>query len=320
MQSFGGVHVHSPLHNLRPRRKRFLQLEEFRKYHDALYAGFSKIEMTVVGRRQMGGDLYKFDMIHIISPQSTGELEKMCSMWLPMLNFSGVALISGRGQLDESGFKTRLSHACPRCSVRILQMDHWVAILSIQPIGIVRDLLLSPDDGFLPLASLLRLLGDRVRSQLLSRRLAAAEESEIYAQIRLGQTALRLDKTWLEKEDLRTLQHLSDAGTKTSTEDAKSTLSLGDDGLFAGTRTILLRLRQQYSGERDAQLGQEKSSGTNAAVPCLRRFLRNRKGSLIRRQPSRRFPSLWYSGTKSISPFYACVRSNSLRAWITNSS
>src|ERR1017187_2327867 len=166
------------------------QLEEFRTYHDALYSGFSEIEMTGVRRRQMAEDLYKFDLVHIVSPQTAGELEKTCSTWLPKLNFSGAALISGRGRFDQSGLKRTLNEACLRYCVRILQMENWVAILSKQPVGIVRDLLLSSDDEFFPVAKLLNLLGDCVRLQRavgssklyvedLTTRLAATDESRI---------------------------------------------------------------------------------------------------------------------------------------------
>src|ERR1017187_2356163 len=155
------------------------QLEEFRTYHDALYSGFSEIEMTGVRRRQMAEDLYKFDLVHIVSPQTAGELEKTCSTWLPKLNFSGAALISGRGRFDQSGLKRTLNEACLRYCIRILQMENWVAILSKQPVGIVRDLLLSSDDEFFPVAKLLNLLGDRVRSQQISQRAVGSLRSYV---------------------------------------------------------------------------------------------------------------------------------------------
>ena len=222
------------------------QPQEFRAYHDALYAGFSKIEMATANHRQIEEGPNKFDLMHIISMRSASELYKMCSTWLPKLNYCGVALISGLGQFDQSGFEARLNDACLRYCMRILQFENWVAILSIQPIGIVRDLLHSPHDEFLAAAMLLRLLGGRIQAQhilrsvsrlrseveVLNSRLAAAEESEIEAQFLLGQTHLRLDKMWAEKEELREQLCTSQTGTRGSTEDAKLVQEHSDDGLF----------------------------------------------------------------------------------------
>lgn len=272
------------------------RLEEFRAYHDALYAKFSEIETAGISSRRMQGDRYKFNLIHIISPDSANELEELCRAWLPRLSFSGVALISGQGQFDQSLLTASLAKVCQRFCVRTLQLQHWVAILSVKPIGIVSDLLLTSDDEFCQVAKLLGWFGDRIRlhgsqlvqeenSKKLTSRLARSEESEINAQIRFGQTALRLDLMWAEKEELRKrLQGTEDgnraSGGESSTEEENPTPR--DGCLSEGAKGILLRILQLYLEEYDSPVLRGRDSWDD----CGRSLL----ASILAKQHRLRFP------------------------------
>jgi hypothetical protein len=102
--------------------------KEFRTYHDALYAKFSAIDSAAKGISRIDSEHRKFDTIHLVSPKSPDELDAICSTWLPRLRASGVALISGPGQLEHSRLSSCLKKvSAPYCN-RILQMEHWIAI------------------------------------------------------------------------------------------------------------------------------------------------------------------------------------------------
>jgi GT2 family glycosyltransferase len=229
------------------------RFKEFRTHHDALYAKFSAIDSAAKGSSRIDSEHRKFDIVHLVSPKFPDELDAMCSTWLPKLSASGVALISGPGQLEHSGMSSCLEKvSAPYCS-RVLQMEHWIAILSIRPIGIAREVLLSSEDEFGRIANLFKLLGHRVllhrEATKLAGRAAVAEEGEMDAHIRYGEVNLRLDQMWVEKEELRKqLQSTYDRRVP-STGEQSSDQTYRDTPLFADAKKILVGLGQHFAGK-----------------------------------------------------------------------
>lgn len=189
-----------------------------------------------------------------------------------------------------SGLKPGFDRASSLYCTRVLQMNHWVAIMSRKPIGIVRDLLLVSQEEILPVARLLNLLGDRIRLQHallrqakkseqlqnmtdrlrsdfgdLRRQLAAAEKSEMDAQISFAQTDIRLAQV-REKESLTKRLETLHSEDEASIGNEEAGPSDGNDTVLAGAKEIFQQIRQHHTGKCEFSTSVGKSSGTSAAV------------------------------------------------------
>ena len=161
------------------------QWQEFQWKHDSRFSRFSRIGTRIPVQEEM----YLFDLVHVITSPSAAEFENLCLTWLSRLDPSGVALISGSGQFEQSQLKANLNRIrSPFCS-RILQMRNWIAIISKQPIGIVRDLLLSSISKFDLGAAALRQLGEHVLSEREAQRLRRAASAHLSEITHLRQAA-----------------------------------------------------------------------------------------------------------------------------------
>jgi GT2 family glycosyltransferase len=178
-------------------------------YHDARYSTFSKIE-PIIDRFSNRTDSQSFDLVHISNPRSSEELVRLCSAWWPKLSPTGVGLVSGYGQFDESSLRSGFYRVSLDC-FRVLQMDHWLAITSRHPIGVARDLILSSTEDLEKTVSLFQAIAGYVawpstksqsETEQLRANLATSGRSEVDAQIRFGQRDLRLIKAWAENEKL----------------------------------------------------------------------------------------------------------------------
>jgi O-antigen biosynthesis protein len=151
--SFRGIHENQRFSS---------RFDEFRAYHDREYGKFSRIQLDGAGP-DVGPRLYKlgFDLIHIVSPKSAVDLDLFCETWLPELDPSGVALVSGLDQGEEGALEKALNKWARRYHSRILRLNHTVAIFSKQPLGLVRSLLFSGQSEFDAAVKLLGILGDR---------------------------------------------------------------------------------------------------------------------------------------------------------------
>ena len=184
------------------------EFQEFRSYDDQLYGSFSRIQVDE--RLLVADDQYNFNLIHIIAPASAEELDLVCRNYLPILNPSGVALISGLDRIREGSLETVIARHCSYCSSRIVQIYHRIAILSKQPIGVARALLCSSPEEFDLARTLFRTLGDRVRSH------AELLREESLHRCDVGRLSSEVDR--LEKRDRSLQDELEQLRTRTKVE------------------------------------------------------------------------------------------------------
>jgi GT2 family glycosyltransferase len=120
---------------------------------------------------------------------------------------------------------------------------------------------------------ILRLAGQR----------AEAEGSAMDAQIRLGESKLRLDQLWVEKEQYRTQLMAAEHRNDLTAEESPVRSSF-EVSLFADARRILLGLRRHYSGETQSLAPSGRAFGDD----CGRSVL----ASVLARQDRVAFPKV----------------------------
>jgi GT2 family glycosyltransferase len=267
---------------------------EFRAQHDLQYSDFSHIGDPGLKLTPIASP-HDFDLVHLIDPGGTSdELEDLCATWLPRLSPSGVGLISGAGPFNSSTASESRTLKQGRWCARVSQLDGWVLMLSRQPIGLVRDLLLSPQDEFRAILELFTSTIQRLRAEQRStlaesaiqverirKHLAETSESleqsrkaEMDAQIRFGNTELRLEQMWSEREELRRQLELNPGANRQLAVEITQSSEQNQSGRADEGATQLLRgIWQRYSGEAPPQFPLGRSSWDDCGERVLQSIL-----------------------------------------------